>query len=375
MAVDLPAPLGPSRARISPGRTVRSTPSRARTAPWRLWTPRRLIAAVSAVSVVPGAVVSGAVVSRAGRSSAAGWPGAVVVVIMTSTVPCGRARSQALPSPLTRDSRHGRWRGYSGAVLIRQVRPLDMVSGQVPARPVDLRIRDGVITEIAAARRGGGEPSLSRLGGEEVLDGAGAIAIPGLWDQHVHAGQLAQAHARLDTSGAGSVGVILELVRAELAARREDRTDPGRALVGFGHRLLDLAVPPTVPALDAVTGAVPTVLIGGDAHHAWVNSAALGMLGLPPRDGLVTEDEWFDLVPHLTTLPGVAAAFATGAAMMQRLALVRCVFGIVDMEWVRPCQIWRERQARLRVRTAVYPAQLDNAPGPSGMPLDETGLV
>src|SRR5690625_6939385 len=96
---------------------------------------------------------------------------------MTSTVPCGRARSQALPSPLTRDSRHGRWRGYSGAVLIRQVRPLDMVSGQVPARPVDLRIRDGVITEIAAARRGGGEPSLSRLGGEEVLDGGGAIAI------------------------------------------------------------------------------------------------------------------------------------------------------------------------------------------------------
>src|SRR5699024_2339661 len=181
MAVDLPAPLGPSRARISPGRTVRSTPSGARTAPYRLWTPRRLIAAVSEVPGVPGAVVSGAVVSRAGRSSAAGWPGAVVVVIMTSTVPCGRARSQALPSPLTRDSRHGRWRGYSGAVLIRQVRPVDMVSGQVPARPVDLRIRDGVITEIAAARRGGGEPSLSRLGGEEVLDGGGAIAIPGLW--------------------------------------------------------------------------------------------------------------------------------------------------------------------------------------------------
>src|SRR5690625_6361560 len=108
-----------------------------------------------------------------------------------------------------------------------------MVSGQVPARPVDLRIRDGGITEIAAARGGGGEPSLSRLGGEEVLDGGGAIATPGLSDQHVHSGQLAQAHARLDTSGAGSVGVILELVRAELAERREWGTRMGQGLTGL----------------------------------------------------------------------------------------------------------------------------------------------
>src|SRR5690625_1110331 len=134
MAVDLPAPLGPSRARISPGRTVRSTPSRARTAPWRVWPARGLVGAVAAGWVGAGAVGSGAVVWRAGRSSAAGWRGAVVVVIMTSTVPCGRARSQALPSPLTRDSRHGRWRGYSGAVLIRQVRTLDTEIGRASCR-------------------------------------------------------------------------------------------------------------------------------------------------------------------------------------------------------------------------------------------------
>src|SRR5690625_6709029 len=168
---------------------------------------------------------------------------------MTSTVPCGRARSQALPSPLTRDSRHGRWRGYSGAVLIRQVRPLDMVSGQVPARPVALRVRDGVLPVVAAARRGGGEPSLSRLGGEEVLDGGGAIAIPGLWDPHVHSGQLAQAHARLDTSGAGSVGVILELVRAELAEWGEWGTGMRDAMLGFGRLHVVTAVRPQVTAI------------------------------------------------------------------------------------------------------------------------------
>ncbi|MDN5687186.1 MAG: amidohydrolase family protein [Brachybacterium sp.] len=252
-------------------------------------------------------------------------------------------------------------------MLIRQVRPLDAAADGSPQRPVDLRLRDGVIVEIA--------PDLARADGEEVLDGGGALALPGLWDQHVHTGQLAQAHARLDTGGAGSVGVILELVRGELAVRRDARTDPRQALIGFGHRLVDFAVPPTVPALDEATGSVPTVLIGGDAHHAWLNTAALEQLGLPPRDGIVAEDEWFDLAPRLTELPGVGDAVATGAAMMQRQALQRGVVGLVDMEWGRPWEVWRSRGARMRVRTAVYPAELDGAPRPTGAVLDATGLV
>ena len=282
--------------------------------------------------------------------------------------------------------------GYPGAVLIRQVRPLDIASGRVPSRPVDLRIRDGVITEIATPGQDPGQQdpgqqdpgqqdpghrdvSLTRRDGEEVLDGGGAIAIPGLWDQHVHSGQLAQAHSRLDTSGAGSVGVILELVRAELTGRREWGTEIGQALIGFGHRLVDLAIAPTVPALDASTGSVPTVLIGGDAHHAWLNTAALQRLGLPSRDGIVAEEEWFQLVPRLTELPGVAEAVATGAAMMERQALQRGVVGLVDMEWGRVWESWLERSPRLRVRPAVYPDDLEAAPGPTGTQLDAAGMV
>ena len=245
-------------------------------------------------------------------------------------------------------------------MLIRQVRLLDR-----PA-PADLRLDDGTITELG--------PSLPRRPGEEVLDAGGALAIPGLWDQHVHTGQLAQAHARLDTTGAGSVGVILERVRAELAARRESAL-PGGALIGFGHRLVDFAVPPTVPALDEATGRVPTVLIGGDAHHAWLNTAALEALGLPPRDGIVAEEEWFALAPRLPELPGVAESVATGAAMLQRQALQRGVVGLVDMEWGRPWETWPQRATRMRIRTAVYPEQLAAAPGPTGTVLDPTGLV
>ncbi|MGO1228587.1 MAG: amidohydrolase [Brachybacterium sp.] len=252
-------------------------------------------------------------------------------------------------------------------MLIRQVRPFNAATGEAPARPVDLRLRDGVIIELAT--------DLRAAPGEEIHEAAGALAIPGLWDQHVHSGQLAQAHARLDTSGAGSVGVILELVRAELAARRDSALDPAQALIGFGHRLVDFAVQPTVPALDEATGAVPTVLIGGDAHHAWLNSAALRALGMPPRDGIVAEEEWFVIAPRLPELPGVAESVATGAAMLQRQALQRGVVGMTDMEWGRPWEEWLHRAARMRIRTAVYPEELAAAPGPTGTVLDELGLV
>ena len=231
---------------------------------------------------------------------------------------------------------------------------------------MDLRSRDGVLVEVA--------PDLEPVGGESVLEGGGALAIPGLWDQHIHSGQLAQAHSRLDTSGAGSVGVILELVRAELASRRERRIGD-QALIGFGHRLVDFAIRPTVPALDEATGTVPTVLIGGDAHHAWMNSAALTALGLPARDGIVAEDEWFVLAPRLPELPGVADALATGAAMLQRQALQRGVVGVTDMEWGRPWESWPHRSPRLRIRTAAYPEELAAVPGPTGTVLDARGLV
>src|SRR5699024_2859159 len=151
--------------------------------------------------------------------------------------------------------------------------------------------------------------------------------------------------------------------------------DPAQALIGFGHRLVDFAVQPTVPMLDEATGAVPTVLIGGDAHHAWMNSAALRALGLPPRDGIVAEEGWFVLAPRLPALRGIADAVGTGWAMIQGQALQRGVVGLVDMEWGRPWEAWVQRSPRMRIRTAGYPEELAAAPGPTGMPLEGRDLV
>lgn len=246
-------------------------------------------------------------------------------------------------------------------MLVRDVRLLGASS------PVDLLLRDGLIAAIG--------PDLPREG-EEVLEASGALAIPGLWDHHVHAGQTAQGYARLDTSAAGSAEEVVRLAREALAARD---THDGSALVGFGHRLVDLTGEPTVAVLDAIGGdegsGVPIVLIGGDAHHAWMSSAALRGLGLPPRTGIVAEDEWFDAVPHLDDLPGVAAGLAAGIVRLQEDALACGLVGLTDMEWAENWRLWQGRGARMRVRAATYASGLDTVPGPTGTPLTADGLV
>ncbi|MFC0675352.1 amidohydrolase [Brachybacterium hainanense] len=238
-------------------------------------------------------------------------------------------------------------------MLIRSLR--------LSSRLCDLRVEDGIIAELA--------PDLRPRPGEEVHDAAGAVAIPGLWDQHVHVGQSAQGHARLDTSGAASAADCVRLAAAALRTRQDG------TLVGFGHRLVDFPDPPTVAALDAVSAAVPIVLIGGDAHHAWMNTPALAGLGLPPRRGIVAEDEWFDAIAHLDDLPGVSAGLEAGVDHLQREALSRGVVGLVDMEWGDNHARWARRQARVRVRTATYASGLTRVPGPSGSPVGSSGLV
>ncbi|MDO5661576.1 MAG: amidohydrolase family protein [Brachybacterium sp.] len=248
-------------------------------------------------------------------------------------------------------------------MLIRSVRLLAPRSAGSPSAPLDVRTRGGAIAEIGTR--------LTAQPGEDVHEADGAIAIPGLWDQHVHVGQVAQGYSRLDTSEVRGTDAALTLVARTLA----DRLDETPALVGFGHRLADFAFSPTVAALDSVAPTTPVVLIGGDAHHAWMNSAALTGLGMPPRDGIVGEDEWFDVLAHLDDLPGVAEGLEYGVALLQSDALARGLVGLVDVEWARNYERWAVRRPRLRVRAATYIADLPGVPGPSGTPLEATGLA
>lgn len=238
--------------------------------------------------------------------------------------------------------------------LVRTVRPVDLGAPTTGHRPdpVDVRVREGHIVAIGS--------SLEVEPGERIVDGAGRWALPGLWDQHVHLDQWALTTQRLDLSGTASADEVCQRV-AELAAV----LPAGRALQGFGHRTASWQRQPTVTELDAVTGDRPTVLISGDAHHGWLNTAALRALGLPLRDTVVEEAEWFASYARLAELPGVRDV--TDQAVREALdtAAAKGIVGITDLEFAANHRSWPARCAdgsvpTVRVRAGVYPDELSD---------------
>lgn len=216
---------------------------------------------------------------------------------------------------------------------------------------VDVRIREGLVTQV--------RPALSPDRGEAVHDGGGRWLVPGLWDQHVHLQQVAMSAGRLDLAGTAGPQECLDRVAAHLATL--PAAGPGAPLAavqGWGHRSATWPRRPTVAELDAVTGVRPVVLISGDGHHGWLNSAALAWFGLPPRDGVLDEAEWFPVFHRLGDLPGAAAqAEAAYDGVLARLA-ARGLVGITDMELAANHTAWPARFAAgadtLRVRGATY---------------------
>lgn len=222
----------------------------------------------------------------------------------------------------------------------------------------DLRLRDGRI-RLAPAGTLDPEPD------EELLDAQGRWLIPGLWDDHVHFDQWAQARTRTDLSDCASAEEALDAVRAALVAEAAGGRGPGRGsggsgvLFGFGFRSSAWEHQPTVAQLDAVTGPRPVVLISGDMHNGWLNSAALDLVGEPPRTGAVTENEWFPLYGVLEQFMPDASALVPQAV---EAAARRGVVGITDLEFAANHEVWARRFAQgitgLRVRTGVYQEDL-----------------
>lgn len=230
-------------------------------------------------------------------------------------------------------------------LLIRGARlvPLDPAA-QTADAPVDVLVREGRVAEVG---RG-----IERPRGVEAYDAAGRWLMPGLWDAHVHLGQWTLSRQRLDTRAARSSEALVALVAEKVAAR------PGVPVVGWGHRPGGWTDHGTVADLDAVSGVTPVVLVAGDAHHAWLNSAAQAALELPLRDDVVREEEWFAAYDRLARLDGDGAgpqAYREALADAAALGVV----GLVDLEFTGGVPAWQERWTQgcdlLRVRAAIYP--------------------
>lgn len=240
-----------------------------------------------------------------------------------------------------------------GSILVRQARLVPIRRPVDGDRPVDLRIRDGMIVAVAPRLQDTGEP---------VLAADGRWVVPGLWDHHVHFGQWARTATRLDLSGARSADEVVDRVRLRVA----DRSRPlPQILVGFGHRSAGWPAVPSVAQLDAVSAGHPVVLISADAHNGWVNSAGLARLGAEPRTTLLAETDWFPLLARLADLLPEPDADRRDYAAAARAAATAGIVGITDMEFEPGFRAWPRRHdwgiVALRVRAAVYPEHLDDA--------------
>lgn len=235
-------------------------------------------------------------------------------------------------------------------LLLRGVRRVGRPDGAL----VDVRLERGLVAEVG-----------ERLGtrGADVLDADGGWLLPGLWDQHVHLGQWGLTFGRLDTSATTSPTQVLDLV-ARRVAELEARGAPADEVVtGFGHRTGHWTEPALVAELDRVAGGHPVLLITGDVHGCWMSSAALRLVGLPPREGPVEERDWFEAQPRLMRVPGAGAQNEAGVAAAVRAASARGVVGITDFEFAPNHLLWPQRLlvgvTGVRVRAGVYPDQLE----------------
>ncbi|GAB3275919.1 amidohydrolase [Kineosporia babensis] len=206
------------------------------------------------------------------------------------------------------------------------------------------------------------------------IDLGGRIVAPGLWDEHLHFTQWTIQQSRLDLTATTSAADVLDKVRQGLGAFQ------GEFLSGYGFRDGTWPEPPTLAGLDAVTGAVPVVLISGDLHCAWMNTAAAGRLGAEPDEfGLVRESAWFEAGRALVqAAPPTLAQYRAAA----QAAAARGVVGVVEFENEDNITDWPARAAQgvdsLRVEVAVWPQRMPKAIADgyrTGDVLDEQGLI
>lgn len=214
--------------------------------------------------------------------------------------------------------------------------------------PVDIHVDRGVISDIAPT---GALPPRG-----DVLEADGAWVVPGLWDNHVHTVQWALADER------ESLGEVASAAEAALRMATVAPLPDGRR-VGSGFRDALWPDAPTLELIDSRTGEVPTYLINADVHSVWLNSAALRREGFSSADGMLREEDAFEISRRLNAADPERGDHAVRDAGER--AAARGVTGLVDFDMAWNADAWPRRIAAgfaaHRVEFAVYPFDLDRA--------------
>lgn len=235
--------------------------------------------------------------------------------------------------------------------------------------PVDVVIDDGMITAI--------EPHGAAAPAGETIEADGRWIGPGFWDGHVHFTQHVIRRRRIDLTASRSAAEVIDAVRR---ARADGWPLTDGMLMGYGFRDGLWPEPASVAALDEAVGDVPVVLVSGDLHCGWINSAAQARLGVEADEtGLLREGPWIALLhsfDQAADLPLSAYREAMDAAAS------RGVVGVVEYENADNVEDWAHRTTQgldaLRLEVAVWPDLLEQVIAAgirSGDVVDDRGLV
>ncbi|MDQ0642708.1 amidohydrolase [Microbacterium murale] len=240
--------------------------------------------------------------------------------------------------------------------------------------PVDIVIRDGLIAEIVPAGTLSAEDGAAD---GEIVDVSGRWIGPGMWDSHVHFTQHVIRRSRIDLTQTRSAQDVLDVT---VRARADGAVLTGGILMGYGFRDGLWAEPATLAAIDEAIGDIPVVLVSGDLHCGWMNSAAASRLGVQlDASGLLREVPWIEVLHSFDQSDALPLSAYRAAA---DAAASRGVVGIVEFEKTDNVVEWRSRVQNgitsLRVEAAVWPDRLERVIADgwrTGDPIDDQGLV
>ncbi len=162
------------------------------------------------------------------------------------------------------------------------------LNAAAPERVTAIAVRGGVIAAT------GTDAAVLKLKGPktQLIDLAGAFAMPGINDAHTHMAEAGQRKLSVDLTGSRSLPEMKERV-----ATAAHSAPPGKWLTGGGwdHTLWATRTLPTRADLDAVTGDHPAAFSRVDGHILVANSAALRAAGVTgatpdPQGGKIDKD-------------------------------------------------------------------------------------
>lgn len=135
-----------------------------------------------------------------------------------------------------------------------------------------LAVRDGRIVWLGA------DPDAARWIGPDttVLDAGGRLVLPGFIDAHNHV-RLGSDDACVQLAGARTLDEIHRRITTWRAANPDA---PWIEAEAFDYSAIPGGRMPTAADLDPVTGDTPAIVLSYDVHTAWLNTAALRVLGV-----------------------------------------------------------------------------------------------